>query len=785
MSTQPLLRKLGDTAHRYAEGFKSLTPSDSDVAGLRAVQQNVEQSTRKPAPAAERVGGEELLHPLARYGDRPGEKRLDSEGNVIPVPTKLPIGGKTMRDRNDVTPSIGPSPLAPLYDQGGDVDVNDGQHQVAVLKDGEKVLTPEEATQYKAEHKEEGAPVGFPGMVLPNPNHIEPVLDTDIKPETEKITGGAKMNTDNSPAKTPEGNVSNPEKVNMSASGTEISSKEAPKAKPFGQLVDEQAEQRATEKTAAAQAAQPPMAAPEEKPKMTGGHLLADEWLKRNVLPSIKLPEKAEMPTYGGPGKPVAQGEAIPANQVKQDEYKYNVQQLQKQHQDALAAFAKTGDPKDQLRADATSRALMEYQKANPWGSAANHPGILGKIGHYGSLVGNIAGDVAAPGVMMNIPGTDLNKKAQAQGVEKRIEAEVPEVTKREAAEKETEGKPLTNPEATFKDLTTGGPNGGPKINPDTGKPFTTQEANIASQGTGKTPEELYVQESMKGIDPVTGKHFTRAQAEERYLQMKAGTKPANEEEKRVNDYIASRGQTDTPANREAARTALKASDTVATQQAALPFAEQKAKFNDALNTTRSLLVQQNADANQRGLKADELQNTENTRSAGVITKLTTAKDALNATDEQFSNQVAPVLALLAATSAEGVKRVNKQELDKFVPASGSFGRWIEAHTDQFLSGQIPAEYRTEVGHMLDRMEAAEDVEHKINTQSIDNTVRQGAQQPVQKKTGGAQAKPAPSKPQGTPTATDNKYHMAGAKGEIVSNDGKTWYDLQGKQVGK
>jgi hypothetical protein len=49
---------------------------------------------------------------------------------------------------------------------------------------------------------------------------------------------------------------------------------------------------------------------------------------------------------------------------------------------------------------------------------------------------------------------------------------------------------------------------------------------------------------------------------------------------------------------------------------------------------------------------------------------------------------------------------------------------------------------------MLDRMEAAEDVEHKINSQSIDQTIRQGAQQPVQKPTGGATATPAKSKPQ-------------------------------------
>ena len=542
-----ILKKYGDKAKDTVSTLKALAPGESELQGLKATQQNVDEAAADkaktdPIPPTIVPSEKDKVNPLGRYGDRPGEKRIDTTEMLKPLPS---------------------------YDQGGDVP----KDQVAEVHEGEKVLTPEQAAQYRAEHPED-IYIGGPRQI-PNPKGIEPVLDTDIKPETEKITGGAKMNTDNAPAKTPEGNVSNPEKVDMSASGTEISSKEAPKAKPFGQLVDEQAEQKATEKTAAAQAAQPPMEAPEEKSKPTYGSVLAENWMKRvgmapkvqpttedvsgtipesttGGMPKVSLPgEKPVLPTYGGPGKPVAQGEAIPAKQLKQDEYKYNVQQLQQQHQAALDKFAQTGDPQDQLRADAISRDLMEFQKSNPWGSAANHPGILGKIGHYGSMVGNIAGNIAAPGVMMNIPGTDLNKKAQAQGVEKRIETEVPEVTKREAAEKETEGKPLTNPEATYKDLMTGGPNGGPKPNPDTGAPFTAQEANVASQGTGKTPEELYVQESMKGIDPATGKHFTRQQAEERYLQMKAGTKPANEEEKRVNDYIASRGQTDTPANRE------------------------------------------------------------------------------------------------------------------------------------------------------------------------------------------------------------------------------------------
>jgi hypothetical protein len=303
----------------------------------------------------------------------------------------------------------------------------------------------------------------------------------------------------------------------------------------------------------------------------------------------------------------------------------------------------------------------------------------------------------------------------------------------------------------------TGGPNGGPKPNPDNNnQPYTAQEANIASQGTGKTPEELYIQDQMRTPDTTTGKPLSRAQAQEKYLQMKAGVKPLNEQERRVADYLHSRQMEDTPANRESARTAIMKADVESKAASALPFAEQKSTFNNNLSTQKALLVQQNADANQRGIKADELQNTENARSSSVTAKISTARDALtNADEDQFAAQIAPVLSLLAMTSAEGVKRVNKQELDKFVPTSGSFGRWIDAHAEQFLAGKIPADYRNEVGHMLDRMDAAENAEHKINSSSIDGTIRQGAQTPVQKPEGGAQAKPEKSKEQATPKAPE------------------------------
>ena len=65
--------------------------------------------------------------------------------------------------------------------------------------------------------------------------------------------------------------------------------------------------------------------------------------------------------------------------------------------------------------------ARIEDEKANPWGSAENHPGRLGKIGHVLARIGDIAGSVVAPAVMANIPGTTLNRQAREAQTEENL----------------------------------------------------------------------------------------------------------------------------------------------------------------------------------------------------------------------------------------------------------------------------------------------------------------------------------------------------------------------------
>ena len=77
-------------------------------------------------PAAAAAAGEKM-NSGARYGDRPGEKRIDVKDMVKPLGV-------------------------PVYDKGGKVkkaNLKDGKHQVAILKEGERVLTEKQNKKYE------------------------------------------------------------------------------------------------------------------------------------------------------------------------------------------------------------------------------------------------------------------------------------------------------------------------------------------------------------------------------------------------------------------------------------------------------------------------------------------------------------------------------------------------------------------------------------------------------------------------------------------------------------
>lgn len=802
-----VLGRISERAHEiYNQGKALSAPEDSEAQAFKEKQQSIDAAMQKPAStemkplAPYSASPMDKIDPNARYGNRGQEKRLDFQGNEVDPNT--PTG---MRALGPKLPEPSGLKSLPAYDEGGDVP----EDQTAKLHEDEKVLDPEEAAAYRQAESEvkgeKGAPADFGGPVFPNPKGVKVQSDTDTPRESQRLSGGAHMSTDLAVG-APKMDISNPPKNEMEGPSVQeasakspLGSTGAPRSTQMKNLptieapvssgatdhpmTPQQAEQAKNEasakaaglpvihgpKDAAGPQAPDPMdiihddkiAAMKKGPAGLadlGASLIHEKVLGGKAAPDATAPAGPDLvaPT---PEEPKYTGmKRIGAGTPGEAEAHKQFQEKRQDYDTRIQAAMDQGTPEGDREAASLKLAKSHFEKMNPLGSAANKPGILGKIEHGLAKVGNIAGDIVAPGTMALIPGTDLNKQVKEQDLREQEQGATKESL--EQAQARVAGA-KTVPEQVY-GWAMRGNNGKPQINPDTNQPFTPAEAQVLSTGTGKTPVQVMANELQHQPNPDTGKNYTPVEALEQAMKVQAGNK-LNEHQRRVADYVSAHHMEDTPASRETARIALEKADTEAKQSSSLPFSEQKAKFTNDLSTTKALLVQQNADANARGLKADELQNTENARSSSVTSRLQTAKDALTASDdEQFAAQIVPITTLLAVTSAEGVKRVNKQELDKFVPSSGSFGRWIDAHAEQFLEGKIPTEYRDEVGHMLDRMTAAETAEHIINTRSIDTTVRQGAQQPVQKETGGAEAKPAKSEPK-TPEAEKAKPAAAGS----------------------
>ena len=73
---------------------------------------------------------------------------------------------------------------------------------------------------------------------------------------------------------------------------------------------------------------------------------------------------------------------------------------------------------------DTSELAKVRHSEATPWGTPENHPGFLGKTAHVLSEIGNVAGDILAPGVMANIPGSQSNMQLKEEGLAHRLNEE-------------------------------------------------------------------------------------------------------------------------------------------------------------------------------------------------------------------------------------------------------------------------------------------------------------------------------------------------------------------------
>jgi len=148
----------GEAVKAHREAMEDLMPKAAPAAGTPAKDDTVYKQdlvTDRPAriKGEKRIPSSELKKMTKNLGSAPvydqggkvnvadgkhqvaivkdGERVLTEKQNDAyeknggvkgTAPTKLPIGGKTMRDANDATPEFKPTPKAPLFDKGGMVE---------------------------------------------------------------------------------------------------------------------------------------------------------------------------------------------------------------------------------------------------------------------------------------------------------------------------------------------------------------------------------------------------------------------------------------------------------------------------------------------------------------------------------------------------------------------------------------------------------------------------------------------------------------------------------------
>jgi hypothetical protein len=105
-------------------------------------------------------------------------------------------------------------------------------------------------------------------------------------------------------------------------------------------------------------------------------------------------------------------------------------------------AQQQTSPLQQNITADQGRLQKLRWNDANPYGTAENHPGVAGKLLHVLSVAGNIAGDIFAPTVMANVPGTDMNRQLQEGGLIHQLNSEQEEQSQndqRDAATAQTQ----------------------------------------------------------------------------------------------------------------------------------------------------------------------------------------------------------------------------------------------------------------------------------------------------------------------------------------------------------
>ena len=581
----------------YDQGKALMAPDESIDPSLMAKKQNVDQykdsENQKPslvisAPAP--ISSKYMLN-KGPYGSKPGEQRIDTSSMIKPLGAD---GGKQehLAEEQDLHPN-----MVAFHAEGGQLDkdkiniVGENGPEEIVGDEVTPLYHTNERGQDPFKGEEEGAPADASGRVLSNPEHKRAMWDTE-RPNTEQK---APMSTDNATG-APAGEpaqiqtmsskpspaipmpVTSPNKAAADAFVQGLPGTATPEArskaidvpndgmmKPKSSTL-EAMDQRSAE-ARRAQMAEPTPAAPDPNQVIADQHAktmkakldaaskgdlvgMGAAIIAGNALPKpedqIPSPEQGGVVpdvnlAPGGTATPAYTGKArigggTPGEAQAGQDYKNKIADLD--NRILTASQIHTPEGKEELGYLQSEKAVL--QKMNPLGSAANKPGVLGKIEHGLGEVGNVVGNALMPNVMPSIPGSQANLAAKNAEGQANVAAGEKSALEEAQADKESRiapasGKALES--QVYASLTQPDASGKLPINPETSKPYTPQEAKLAAQRENN--DERFIESEMQAVNPATGQLNTRGDAMSKLAQMKAAAKPehSSDEQKALEQY--------------------------------------------------------------------------------------------------------------------------------------------------------------------------------------------------------------------------------------------------------
>jgi len=583
----PLIDKVADIATRA--GKRVVAPTDEQSQSLADKQANIDeykasllpriQNAEEPKPLI--ASPRDRVNPQAKYGARAGEQRIDV---------------------SDMTKPLGALPR---------INLEDGDHQLIVAKRGERVLTPDQNETYEAQHPnarkepmqanvyDEGGSVPmYPvagttgerlvqdlkglGKRLGNADFSnvhnsadEPMLESvnmdqmplydrggNVRlPRISVYDDGGTVDSDNDHRMLIDGKPIERGDASMEQRPAEQSQERPTMRNPYGEddakrsLIRDDIEQaqkkgdllgmgkgllneRIINRGDASLEARPQL------PRVAGTEPTApsaDTGIPKVSMPAVSaspdlIQTKPEIPAYigqqrigkGTPGEAELKNE----RETKIDHLKYVM---------ANGSREESADAQEQL---------ARYEKGTPWGSPSNHPGLLGKIGHIASEVGQAALIPTAPYMLNAIPGTQARLAGQeAQGIGKIKEIQAEDLSKAETGLKTAQTKALGTDAKTRAALL--------------GKGYVEQtdaQGNVTLQqipGFRDTPKGMQEQYSAawqdaldRNVDPNTD---PKVQQVVKGIQATQKPEKTDDKEGFVNQYLKDNKLPDTAANKEKA----------------------------------------------------------------------------------------------------------------------------------------------------------------------------------------------------------------------------------------